>query len=128
MSEIKMVTVIRKDLNMRKGKMCAQSQHACLGVFLGMAGSREGKKLTLHLTPEAQQWMGGNYKKVVVGVNSELELLSIYEMAREAGLPVYMVTDSGVTEFNGEATRTCLAIGPASDYEIDKITGTLGLL
>ena len=35
---IKQVIVVRKDLNMRKGKMCAQVAHASLKIFLDRIG------------------------------------------------------------------------------------------
>jgi len=55
---------------------------------------------------------------------TEEELLEIYERARESGLTVELITDSGRTEFK-EPTRTCLGIGPDDPEKIDKITGHL---
>jgi PTH2 family peptidyl-tRNA hydrolase len=46
----------------------------------------------------------------------------------EAGLEVHLITDNGKTEFHGEPTRTCLAIGPDDAEKIDAITGRLQLL
>jgi PTH2 family peptidyl-tRNA hydrolase len=43
-------------------------------------------------------------------------------------LPVVLIEDAGLTMFNGVKTKTCLAIGPAKDSEIDEITGSLKLL
>jgi peptidyl-tRNA hydrolase len=37
-------------------------------------------------------------------------------------------TDSGKTEFPGEPTNTCLAIGPDDADKIDAVTGELQLL
>jgi len=45
-----------------------------------------------------------------------------------AGLEVYLITDSGKTEFHGHRTRTCVAIGPDAADKIDEITGQLQLL
>jgi len=39
-----------------------------------------------------------------------------------------LITDSGKTEFHGQPTRTCLAIGPDVADKIDPITGQLELL
>lgn len=61
-------------------------------------------------------------------VNSEEELLAIRDKAIEAGLEVHLVTDSGKTEFHGEPTNTCLAIGPDLVEKIDPVTGDLELL
>ena len=73
-------------------------------------------------------WMDGNYAKICVGVNSELELLGVYQKAKEAGIPCSLIQDAGLTEFGGVPTYTAVAIGPHKVEEIDKITGTLSLL
>ncbi len=44
------------------------------------------------------------------------------------GLEVHLITDSGRTEFHGQPTRTCLAIGPDDAAKIDQVTGHLELL
>ena len=60
--------------------------------------------------------------------DSEEELMGIHDKALDAGLEVHLITDSGKTEFHGEATDTCLAIGPDEAEKIDEITGNLELL
>ena len=142
--KVKQVIVVRKDLNMRKGKMIAQSTHASLKVILDMMKKETIKyiktdfndniisrrKLTLEydIDSEVGQWLDGLFTKIVVSCKDELELLDIYMKAQEAKLPVALITDSGLTEFKGVATRTCLAIGPADEEKINKITGKLSLL
>ena len=74
------------------------------------------------------EWINGTYAKICVSVDSEAELLGVYESAVEADLLVSLITDLGATEFHGVPTRTCLAIGPARSSDIDKITGGLKLL
>lgn len=120
----KQVIVLRTDLNMRKGKMAAQASHASMGVFLN-SFHNDFKK---NLWKQAEEWLSGNHKKVVLGVASEEGLLELAKQARSAGIPHYLVTDAGLTEFNGVPTKTALAIGPWDDAEIDKITGDLKLL
>ena len=82
----------------------------------------------LNLTPQMQDWINGSFAKVCVKVNSEEELMEIHDKAKEAGLEVHLITDSGRTEFGGVPTRTCLAIGPDEAEKIDNITGELTLL
>lgn len=41
--------------------------------------------------------------------------------------PVALVTDNGLTEFNGVLTDTAIAVGPAPAEFIDKITGAAGV-
>ncbi len=123
----KQVIVMRKDLGMRKGKMIAQGAHASLAVFLARA-DRQGDALAIALTPAMQVWLGGRFTKVCVGVESEAALDDVIARARAADLPCAVITDSGKTEFHGVPTKTCCAIGPAWEDEVDAITGQLVLL
>lgn len=138
----KQVIVLRKDLNMRKGKMVAQGSHASLGVILNMFNN--GQKIpenppeivngeyTLSLTIKENSpldaWLRGVFTKICVSVNSEQELLDIYEKAKNAGLPCTLIKDAGFTEFNGVPTYTAVAIGPDEVEKIDVITKNLPLL
>jgi peptidyl-tRNA hydrolase, PTH2 family len=127
--DAKQVIVMRKDLNMRKGKMIAQGSHACLKVFLDRGTAAEGGgSYSFATTPAMDAWLTGRFKKVCVSVTSEAELDAVAERARAAGLPCAVVVDAGHTEFHGVPTKTCLAIGPADAPDIDAITGTLPLL
>ena len=132
----KQVIVMRKDLNMRKGKMIAQGAHASLKVLLD-AGSVDaassdeippGPRFSLALSPALASWLGGRFTKVCVSVDSEAALDAIVEKARAAGVPCALVVDAGHTEFHGVPTKTCCAVGPAWADEVDAITGGLPLL
>jgi PTH2 family peptidyl-tRNA hydrolase len=132
----KQVIVMRKDLNMRKGKMIAQGAHASLKVLLdagavtaGEAGDGAvGARFSLALSPALADWLGGRFAKVCVSVDSEAALDAIVEQARAAGVPCALIVDSGRTEFHGVPTKTCCAVGPAWTDEVDAITGDLPLL
>ena len=88
-----------------------------------------GVTLSLDDFTEAQRaWLTGSFAKVCCRVNSEDELMEVHDKALEAGLEVHLITDSGKTEFHGEPTNTCLAIGPDDAEKIDAITGQLQLL
>jgi PTH2 family peptidyl-tRNA hydrolase len=110
---------MRRDLNMRKGKMCAQAGHAVLGAYM---------KSSYH---KVSHWRDENQKKhgvkITVYVKSEEELLKIHQKAGEKNLVTFLVKDIGLTEFK-EPTFTCLAIGPDVEWAIDEITGDLPLL
>jgi PTH2 family peptidyl-tRNA hydrolase len=126
--EPKQVIVIRKDLKMSKGKIAAQAAHASLKACMSL-GRIEGDKLVLNLSsPVVHQWFTQRFKKVCVCVESEQELLDIHELARQNGLPCSLIQDAGDTEFDGVPTLTAVAIGPAKEKHIDKITGNLKLL
>ena len=142
---VKQVIVMRKDLNMRKGKMVAQGAHASI-AFLTKDSSIEKRDITqdgkqVELTSfsnnflypvgfydNLKDWIDNGFTKICLSVDSEQELLDIYNKAKEAGLVVQLITDSGFTEFNGVPTKTCLAIGPELNEDIDKITSHLKLL
>jgi peptidyl-tRNA hydrolase, PTH2 family len=124
----KQVIVMRKDLNMRKGKMIAQGAHASLKVLLDRRTQATDSDLTLSVTPAMAAWLGGTFTKVCVSVTSEAELDAIFARARDAGLSCAMIVDAGRTEFGGVPTRTCCAIGPDWSEDVDAVTGQLPLL
>jgi PTH2 family peptidyl-tRNA hydrolase len=137
----KQVMVVRKDLKMRKGKLASQVAHASMGVLTNalkdhswtlVAGIPHTTE-TLPSDPTGEkdpvyQWFTNSYTKITTSCNSEEELDAIAKQAEEAGLPFCLITDNGTTEFNGVPTKTCVAIGPASAEDIDKITKDLKLL
>ena len=123
----KQVIVMRKDLNMRKGKMVAQGAHASLKVLLD-AASRSGDTIVLPDDEATVAWLGGRFTKVCVSVDSAEALAAVVERARAAGVPCALIVDAGQTEFHGVATPTCCAVGPAWSDEVDAITGALPLL
>lgn len=136
---IKQVIVVRKDLNMRKGKIAAQAAHASTKVFFDrmtkLDGYRyvggvnlNGESLVLNTTPEMMYWIENTFDKICVSVDSESGLDALYGAAVDVGIPCAMIVDCGKTEFNGVATKTCIAIGPDHAEKIDLITGGLPLL
>ena len=134
MSEVKQVLVIRKDLNMRKGKIAAQAAHASLKVIVDMMSKEvlypevERWFLLMSIDAGLYKWLDGHFTKVVLYVNSEEELRDLYNKASDKGLPCAFIVDSGFTEFHGNKTATCIAIGPDYSDKIDEITGDLPLL
>jgi len=140
MSEVKQVIVIRKDLNMRKGKIAAQAAHASMAVLLDRMGVKyyyhrleddtayghEDWILSVDRDSPMWEWLNGPFTKIVVYVDSEEELLNVYDKA--AGLPRSLIRDKGFTEFHGVLTYTAVAIGPHYSEDVDKITGDLPLL
>jgi len=124
---VKQVICMRHDLKMRRGKQMAQAAHASMS-FLCRRLQANGK-ISLSDFSEAQRaWLTGSFAKVCCRVNSEEELMDIYEKAVAAGLEVHLIADSGKTEFHGQPTRTRLAIGPNDAAAIDLVTGHLQLL
>jgi PTH2 family peptidyl-tRNA hydrolase len=126
-TRVKQVICMRQDLKMRRGKQIAQGAHASMSFLCRRLQAQD--TLSLRDFSEAQRaWLTGSFAKVCCRVDSEEELMAIYEKAVSAGLEVHLITDSGKTEFHGQPTRTCLAIGPDDAAAIDAITGRLELL
>ena len=126
----KQVIVIRRDLRMRRGKEIAQGAHAStawLADRVRRALTPNGTVDHLEFSPAERSWLQSSFRKVTVKVNSEEELLAVYDRALGAGLAVHLVTDRGLTEFGGVPTRTCLAVGPDYDDLVDPVTGDLEL-
>lgn len=120
---------MRKDLNMRKGKMIAQGAHASMRVILQAGAPDEARQTyTITMTEPMAAWLTGRFTKVCVSVDSEEALLAVVERAKAAGVPVALITDAGQTEFHGVPTKTCCAVGPAWAEDVDAITGALPLL
>lgn len=127
---------MRKDLNMRKGKIAAQAGHACM-AFL----TRDSKlyhrggyfhyfenKIKENHTEEIHHWLQNSFRKICVYVNSEQELKDIHQKALDNGLISHIIEDNGATEFDGVKTLTCCAIGPHWDSKFEGITDHLPLL
>lgn len=138
---MKQVIVIRKKFpsldgketrSVRSGKLAAQASHASMKIFFDRIISQhiDGDNLVLKIQVPANMadWINGQFAKIVVGVDTEAELLSVYHAALRANIPSCIIQDAGRTEFNGVSTMTAVAIGPANDEEIDKITGHLSLM
>jgi len=116
--ELKQVIVIRRDLELGRGKMVAQGAHASLSAFLKTWRTRR---------EWAVRWLRSGQKKVVVRVDSLEELAEVYRRARSLGLPVSVVRDRGLTQVP-PGTVTAIGIGPAPADLVDKVTGHLKLL
>jgi tRNA (cmo5U34)-methyltransferase len=125
--KIKQVIVVRHDLKMRRGKQIAQGSHASMS-FICRRLQEKGTVSMNDFSEVERTWLTGAFAKVCCRVDSEEELMEIHDKAVEAGLEVHLITDSGKTEFHGEPTNTCLAIGPDEAEKIDEFTGHLQLL
>ncbi|KXS46249.1 MAG: peptidyl-tRNA hydrolase, PTH2 family [Methanohalophilus sp. T328-1] len=118
--DIKMFTckqciVIRQDLKLSKGKLAVQVAHAAVSAS-EKADSRIYSK-----------WKAEGQKKVVLKVPAERDLYELREIARAQNLPTALIQDAGLTEIK-PGTVTALGIGPATNEDIERITGSLKLL
>jgi peptidyl-tRNA hydrolase, PTH2 family len=128
--EAKQVIVMRKfpkSRNMRTGKYCAQAAHASLGAVLSLAKHEDYGLLIPLNNVYVNAWLTGRFKKITCYVETDEELTRIYNEARLAKLPAALITDAGLTEFEGVPTLTAVGVGPGDPELIDKITGGLPL-
>jgi peptidyl-tRNA hydrolase len=112
---MKQVIVVNEALKLPRGKLAAQVAHASVGAFL--EASEEAK----------QAWVNSGMAKIVLKVDQEIDLIRLYQLAVSRNIPARLIKDAGRTVIQ-EGTMTCLGLGPASDMEIDAVTGELKLL
>jgi peptidyl-tRNA hydrolase, PTH2 family len=113
---------VRADLGMTPGKIASQSGHAFLGAFLQC---RDDSRLGEY-HKDFPQSPG---TKVCLQARNLDQLLRAEQLARDAGLSIFRVVDSGCENFfGGRPIITALGIGPATRKEIQHITKKLKLL
>lgn len=76
---------------------------------------------------EVDHWITNSFKKVVVYVETEEELVAVHEAAIAAGLESHLITDNGTTEFGGVPTKTAAGIGPHEESRFEGVTNHLPL-
>ena len=126
--KVKQVIVMRKDLNLSKGRLVTQGAHASVAFLTGLIKEYNPLQLTdsqLQLNEAQKEWIYGTFYKVCLSVDSEKELLDIGHQAVTIGLNVKYIQET--TGFD-EPTFTCLSIGPDYSSKIDPVTKHLKLL
>ncbi len=112
---MKQIIVVNESLKLPRGKLAAQVAHAAVAAFL--EASDEAKRL----------WLAEGMPEVVLKCESADEIMRFEEAAKKRGIPAYLVNDAGRTVVPA-GTITCLGLGPASDNELDELTGELKLV
>ncbi len=136
---VKQVIVWRKDLKVRLGKKMAQAAHASMAPIFNMMTMDNSNGFEWSIKDELfspfMMYKLGAFKKIVVSIENEAELLYLYGRVKQHSqyfhneqLPFALITDSGLTEFNGIPTNTCISIGPHYSDVIDIYTEDLPLL
>ncbi len=114
MNMFKQVILMRKDLEMTKGKLAAQACHASLGAY------REAIDLYPSKTKE---WLGEGGKKIILWVEDKAHLAKLDKEIPDK-IPKQGVVDVGHTEIE-PGTKTCIALGPWEEEKLDRYTGDL---
>jgi len=111
---LKQVIVVRTDLKMGRGKIAAQSAHASIAVIRDLPPAIFGT------------WYAQGMKKIVLKVKGKKELFDLYKIAKK-NFPAAIINDAGLTQIK-KGAPTCIAIGPAEEASLDRLTGKLKLL
>lgn len=114
----KMVLCVRTDLGMAKGKIAAQAGHATLGVY---------KKVLRAAPGVLEHWEALGQTKIAVKVKSEEMMMELANHARALNVPHCVIRDAGRTQI-AAGSKTVLAVGPAPESLVNKVTGHLTLL
>ena len=112
---MKQVVIINESLKLPRGKLAAQVAHASVASFLASSSSHQ------------QTWLEVGMPKVVLSASSEEEVIEYYQKALTANLPTHLIIDAGKTVI-AAGTITCVGVGPATEKEVDQITGHLKLV
>ena len=117
MTEYKQVIILRSDLGMSTGKAAAQAGHAAVSA---------SEKCRKQHPVWWKRWMNQGQRKIILEAKTESDLMIIKQNTERAHIPIVLIVDQGLTELE-IGTKTCLGIGPAPSYIIDKVTGNIPL-
>ena len=116
-----MALLLRTDLGMSKGKLCAQAAHGALSAFRAATSGTEPQRAAL------RAWLREGQAKVVLRVDSEGALRELLAAALAGGVTAGLVRDAGRTQVEA-GSITCLALGPGDAGVMGALTGALKLL
>lgn len=132
----KQIIIVRKDLDMTKGKMAAQVSHASMAFMTCMA--RRGAIKMLNGSYETvmtfdkglyEKWIEGAFTKCVLEAKNKNDILKAAKMAdnigMKEGVDYFMIYDNCYTELTPEeqdgTCLTCIGFKPMSADTIDVI-------
>jgi len=119
--EYKQAIIIRRDLKMGAGKAAVQAAHASVeAVFLILESPNRSWREWL------EKWRFSGQKKIALRADSFTDLVATYNKAKNMGLPSVIIRDAGLTQLP-PGTATAVAIGPAPEEEVDRITRDMRL-
>lgn len=105
---------------MAPGKIASQAGHAYLGAYL--------QAIQTHPQTATDYHRDGLGTKVCLQASFS-QILAAKDAAEQAGLPTFLVVDSGCADFfEGKPTITALGIGPANIDQLPKKIRKLQLL
>ena len=129
---MKQVIVVRKDLDMSPGKIAVQVAHASLKSYKqylkSMTKDMSGLVcIDFNESKDLVEWQNTGETKIAVWCKDNKEMEKIRMKANELNIRTVFVIDEGRTELDPQ-TITCMALGPAPDDIMDKVTKRLRLI
>lgn len=112
---MKQSIIVNESLKLPRGKLAAQVAHASVASFLAASSSQQ------------QTWIEVGMPKIVLSASNEEDVIEYYQKALTHNLPAKLIRDAGKTVLEA-GTITCVGIGPATESDIDQITGHLKLV
>lgn len=140
---MKQIIIVRKDLNMSKGKMAAQVAHASMAFLINAIKncSNISRFDTSYyncgfLIPKElyENWICGSFTKVILEAKNKYQLEKVYTIANEfgfkEGIHYFPIKDNCYTELEPEEvdendigrTLTCVGFIPLNDETANKIS------
>ena len=140
---MKQIIIVRKDLNMSKGKMAAQVAHASMAFLTNAIKncSNISRFDTSYyncgfLIPKElyENWICGSFTKVILEAKNKYQLEKVYTIANELGfkegIHYFPIKDNCYTELEPEETDeddigrtlTCVGFIPLDDETANKIS------
>ena len=125
---MKLVLVVRSDLEMTKGKIAAQCSHAALKALRLLTQDSMSSEKARKMREIKTLWEENGEKIVVVkGDGGHEQLQGIYEQAKNKGILTGTIRDAGRTQVEA-GSMTVLFVGPDREHDVDLLTGHLKLL
>lgn len=144
---MRQVIIIRKDLDMSRGKLAAQCCHASM-AFLSNAIRNSDKEaarsnsynIHLNLHREAVEWIDSSFTKTVCEAKNRNQLMKAVTIAEDLGLmegrDFFLIKDNCLTELSPEEvdengvgrTLTCIGFRPMPDDVAHAISKKFQLL
>ena len=129
--ETKQALILDVSLGMEAGKLVAQGAHQSVANVLkdGRIQEVDGQRcLVIPLDQDLEDWVAGRFKKIALAAKDGATVQSIYDKAIAMGLRATLITDAGLTHFDGVPTITGVGIGPHTPDKMKSLTGNLPLL
>ena len=117
MENYKMYVIVRNDLKLGKGKLCAQTGHAFVNSYILYSKEK----------PEwIKKWLIQGQGKIVLKVPNLEELLTYYNKINIL-FPCVLIKDAGKTQID-PGTITCFGFGPLPETKVPNYIKKIKLL